>query len=316
MWVPHGSVSLSMVGSVSGYPKKEMQIIAGSTAVGIIMAGQLQPEVLLCPASYKLLPQPHVPSKSKAMAFLSKSSLPLLLFLLAASAVRGQRLSHKFYSRSCPGLQPLIRATVQQALRDDPTLGASILRLFFHDCFVNLGGPYWAVYLGRRDARTASRHAATLNLPPPGASFSNLVSSFAAKGLSARDMMALSGAHTIGQARCSSFRPHIYSDSNVDPSFATFHRQTCPPLGGNSLASLDVQTPTVFDNKYYQNLMARRGLLHSDQELLNGGSFVRLYSLNQTAFFNDFSSAMIRMGSVRPLTGSDGEIRLNCRKWN
>ncbi|CAL9170753.1 unnamed protein product [Musa hybrid cultivar] len=308
------------------------------------------------------------------MAFLSKSSLALLLFLLAASAVRGQRLSHKFYSSSCPGLQPLIRAIVQQALRYDPTLGASILRLFFHDCFVNgcdasvllddtpffvgeknappnmnslrgfqvidvikarvesrcratvscadilalaardsvalLGGPYWAVYLGRRDARTASRQAATLNLPPPGESFTNLVSSFAAKGLGTRDMIALSGAHTIGQARCSSFRPHIYGDSNVDPSFASIRRQTCPPLGGNNLASLDVQSPTVFDNKYYQNLVARRGLLHSDQELLNGGSFdffVRSYSLNQTAFFDDFSSAMIRMGDIRPLTGSNGE---------
>lgn len=184
---------------------------------------------------------------------------------------------------------------------------------------LQLGGPYWAVYLGRRDARTASRQAATLNLPPPGESFTNLVSSFAAKGLGTRDMIALSGAHTIGQARCSSFRPHIYGDSNVDPSFASIRRQTCPPLGGNNLASLDVQSPTVFDNKYYQNLVARRGLLHSDQELLNGGSFdffVRSYSLNQTAFFNDFSSAMIRMGNITPLTGSNGEVRLNCRKWN
>lgn len=64
----------------------------------------------------------------------------IFFFLVASSntAHGQQRLSHKFYSRSCPGVQPLVRATVEEALRRDPTLGASILRLFFHDCFVNV----------------------------------------------------------------------------------------------------------------------------------------------------------------------------------
>lgn len=62
-----------------------------------------------------------------------------------------------------------------------------------------------------------------------------------------------------------------------------------------------------------------RGLLHSDQELFNGGSqdgLVRLYSSNFRAFVNDFINAMVKMGNISPLTGSNGEIRKNCRVIN
>ncbi|RRT76470.1 hypothetical protein B296_00006350, partial [Ensete ventricosum] len=86
-------------------------------------------------------------------------------------------------------------------------------------------------------------------------------------------MTALSGAHTIGQARCTTFRSHVYNDANVDASFASTRKQTCPASGGNNnLVPLDLQTPTSFDNRYYQNLVVRQGLLHSDQELFNNGS--------------------------------------------
>lgn len=65
--------------------------------------------------------------------------------------------------------------------------------------------------------------------------------------------------------------------------------------------------------------MARRGLLHSDQELFNGGSqdsLVKKYSKNSKAFEDDFIIAMAKMGSLSPLTGKNGEIRLNCRVVN
>lgn len=85
------------------------------------------------------------------------------------------------------------------------------------------------------------------------------------------------------------------------------------------MAPLDLRTPTRFDNSYYKNLVAKRGLLHSDQELFNGGSedaLVRSYSNNNNAFFKDFVAAMIKMGNISPLTGTNGEIRLNCRVIN
>ncbi|KAJ8461077.1 hypothetical protein OPV22_034003 [Ensete ventricosum] len=133
-------------------------------------------------------------------------------------------------------------------------------------------------------------------------------------------MVALSGAHTIGSAKCSSFRDRIYNDANIDASFANSTKANCPSSGGdNNLSPLDVVTPTVFDNSYFKDLVSKKGLLFSDQQLYNGGStdsLVTTYSEDMDAFFSDFATAMVNMGNISPLTGTHGEIRLNCRKTN
>ncbi|KAH0887789.1 hypothetical protein HID58_050218 [Brassica napus] len=78
-------------------------------------------------------------------------------------------------------------------------------------------------------------------------------------------------------------------------------------------------TPFGFDNSYFRNLMSQRDLLHSDQELFNGGStvsIVREYSQNARVFRNDFAAAMVKMSHISPLTGTAGEIRRNCGRTN
>ncbi|KAF2296889.1 hypothetical protein GH714_011089 [Hevea brasiliensis] len=198
---------------------------------------------------------------------------------------------------------------------------ADIVAIAARDSTVILGGPNWNVKLGRRDSKTASFSAANSGvIPPPTSTLSNLINRFQAKGLSAKDMVALSGSHTIGQARCVIFRARIYNDTNIDSSFASTRQKNCPlPTGSgdNNLAPLDVQTPTAFDNDYYKNLLNQKGLLHSDQVLFNGGStdsLVRKYSSNPKTFNSDFAAAMIKMGDIDPLTGSKGEIRKKCNK--
>ncbi|XP_022746005.1 peroxidase P7-like [Durio zibethinus] len=315
----------------------------------------------------------------------SKFSLTLLLLVLFLGSTNAQ-LSTNFYSKSCPNLFSTVKSTVQSAIKKEARMGASLLRLFFHDCFVNgcdgslllddtssftgeknavpnrnsargfdvvdniksavenacpgvvscadvlaiaardsvtiLGGPTWDVKLGRRDARTASQSAANNGIPPPTSNLNQLISRFNALGLSTRDLVALSGSHTIGQARCTSFRARIYNETNIDSSFAQTRQRNCPRAtgsGDNNLAPLDIQTPTSFDNNYFKNLINRRGLLHSDQQLFNGGStdsVVRGYSNNPSSFSSDFVTAMIKMGDISPLTGSSGEIRKNCRRVN
>ncbi|PKU78777.1 Peroxidase 4 [Dendrobium catenatum] len=311
--------------------------------------------------------------------------LPALILLsLLSCRVQAQLLTTGFYARTCPNLQSIVSSAMAKTVANEPRMGASILRLFFHDCFVNgcdasvllddtptftgeknafpnqksirgfevidtikslveascnatvscadilalaaregvvqLGGPSWPVALGRRDSITASQAAANNHLPSPGSSLSTLISAFAAKNLSPRDMTALSGAHTIGQARCATFRSRIYSDNNINPIFAALRRLNCPSSGGDdNLAPLELQSPNLFGINYYQNLVGGGGLLHSDQELFNNGaqdSLVRQYSLNPVLFFNDFAAAMVKMGAISPLTGNNGQIRLNCRKVN
>ena len=185
---------------------------------------------------------------------------------------------------------------------------------------MQLGGPTWSVPLGRKDSRTASQSLANANLPGPGSSLATLVSMFGTQGLSARDMTALSGAHTVGRLQCQFFRGRIYTESNINGSFAALRRRTCPRSGGDgNLAPFDAQTPDAFDNAYYQNLVARKGLLHSDQELFNGGAqdaLVRQYSSNPSQFAADFVAAMVKMGNLLPSAGTRTEVRLNCRKVN
>lgn len=309
-----------------------------------------------------------------------------LLWLVTCASIINAQLTPTFYERSCPNLLDIVRATMAQAVAKEPRIGASILRLFFHDCFVNgcdasvllndtpafqgeknafanqnslrgfklmdiikknveasckwtvscsdilalaardavvlLGGPSWTVALGRKDARTASLNAANANLPPPTADLATLIHLFAAKNLTARDMTALSGAHTIGMARCTTFRSRVYNEgNNVNAGFAaTMKMTTCPPVGGDdNLAPLDMSTPYHFDNGYFRNLMAKQGLLHTDQELFNGGSqdaWVRLYGKSNYALAKDFAAAMVKLGNISPLTGFNGEIRRHCRFVN
>ncbi|KAG9453596.1 hypothetical protein H6P81_006500 [Aristolochia fimbriata] len=297
------------------------------------------------------------------------------------------QLSSSYYDQACPQALPTIKTIVEQAIEREPRMGASLLRLHFHDCFVEgcdgsillddageftgektalpnqnsvrgyevideikaavdsacsgsvvscadilavaardsvvaLGGVSYEVPLGRRDARTASKDAANNEIPAPFFSFSALLSSFQAKGLTLEDLVVLSGAHTIGLAHCAAFRSRIYNDTNIDSAFAATLQPQCPPSAGGdgNTSPLDAST-TRFDTVYYSDLLQGKGLLHSDQELFKGdGSasdgLVRYYSENQRAFWADFGVAMIKMGNMGPLNGADGEVRLNCRKIN
>ncbi|KAJ1412211.1 Secretory peroxidase [Sesbania bispinosa] len=197
---------------------------------------------------------------------------------------------------------------------------ADILAIAARDSVVALGGPSWNVALGRRDSTTASKDAATKDIPSPLMDLSALISAFAQKGFNTQEMVALAGAHTTGQARCQLFRGRLYNETNIESNFATSLKPNCPSSSGDSnLSPLDVTTSVIFDNAYFKNLINKKGLLHSDQQLFSGGSTdsqVTTYSNDPAAFYADFASAMVKMGNLSPLTGKSGEIRTNCHKVN
>ncbi|GKV04373.1 hypothetical protein SLEP1_g16533 [Rubroshorea leprosula] len=306
----------------------------------------------------------------------------VLLLIGTASA----QLSSNFYATTCPNALSIINKAVVSAVSKEARMGASLLRLHFHDCFVNgcdasillddtsnftgektagpnnnsvrgyevidtiksqlesscpgvvscadivavaardstvaLSGPSWTVLLGRRDSTTASLNTANSDIPSPLLNLSGLITAFSNKGFSAKEMVALSGSHTIGQARCTVFRTRIYNETDIDSNFAKSRQANCPSTSGsgdNNLAPLDTTSPTSFDNAYFKNLQSQKGLLHSDQQLFSGGSTdsqVNAYSTNAQTFKTDFANAMVKMGNLSPLTGSNGQIRKNCRKVN
>ncbi|XP_073133824.1 peroxidase 40 [Henckelia pumila] len=298
-------------------------------------------------------------------------------------------LTFGFYQSSCPEAEPIIFSWVEKAVSDDPRMAASLLRLHFHDCFVNgcdasvllddtpnfvgektaapnlnslrgfevidaikadleyvcpqtvscadilavaardsvvlSGGPGWDVQMGRKDSLSASLTAANNNIPAPNSDVPTLLSKFQNVGLSLEDMVALSGAHTIGKARCFTFNGRI-SGSNgtsdgpdVNLDFLQSLQQLCLDSDANAtLADLDHMTPSTFDNQYYVNLVSGEGLLGSDQALVTGSGetqrLVESYVDDVGVFFEDFKRAMMKMGSLA--SENDGEVRRNCRAAN
>ncbi|XP_045804161.1 peroxidase P7-like [Trifolium pratense] len=318
------------------------------------------------------------------MSSFTKLCVTLFILVSLLDCSTNAHLTTNFYCQTCPSLETIVRNEMTKAIKKETRIGASILRLFFHDCFVNgcdgsillddtatftgeknagpnknsargfevidaiktkveaacsatvscadilalaardgvvlLGGPTWTVPVGRRDARTASQSDANNLIPRPSSDLATLIKQFKDNGLTPNDLTALSGAHTIGLAHCSTFKGRIYNDTNIDTNFATLRKKTCPISGGDTnLAPIDVLTPNNFDNNYYKNLVGSKGLFHSDQVLFNKGSqdnLVRAYSTNGAKFSSDFALAMVKLSQIGPLTGTNGEIRKNCRLVN
>jgi peroxidase len=75
------------------------------------------------------------------MASLGIFSLISTLFLvlaLATTASSSKGLSPNYYDYVCPKALPTIKRVVEAAVYNERRMGASLLRLHFHDCFVNV----------------------------------------------------------------------------------------------------------------------------------------------------------------------------------
>lgn len=228
------------------------------------------------------------------------------------------------------------------------------------------GGPNWDLPLGRRDSRTASLSGSNSNIPAPNSTLSTLLTFFKRQGLDEVDLVALSGTsiiynssllsfdyfckrtlndmilmnaggHTIGVARCVTFKQRLYNqkgnnqpDETLERNYYFGLKSVCPRSGGdNNISPLDFASPAKFDNAYFKLILFGKGLLTSDQVLLTGNGngngignagktmeLVKTYADDESLFFQQFAKSMVKMGNIRPLTGSKGEVRNNCRRLN
>ncbi|XP_060194467.1 peroxidase 9 [Lycium barbarum] len=309
------------------------------------------------------------------------------------SSFTSNGLFPELYQISCPQANEIVMSVLEEAIAKDPRMAASLLRLHFHDCFVQgcdasilldkssafksekdsgpnknslrgfevideikakleqvcphtvscadilalaardsvvlSGGPYWEVPLGRRDSKTANFKKANVNIPPPNSTIQNLITLFDKQDLNVEDLVALSGGHTIGMARCVSFRQRLYNqngdnlpDATLEKTYYNGLKSICPTSGGdNNISPLDVASPVRFDNTYFKLLLWGKGLLNSDEVLLTGNvkttkELVKSYAENDALFFQQFAKSMVKMGNINPLTELKGEIRKNCRRVN
>jgi len=79
-------------------------------------------------------------------------------------------------------------------------------------------------------------------------------------------------------------------------------------------------TPGAFDTQYYKNLQMHLSVLSSDQVLFDDKRtrplVTKMAGSSNAVFWNAFNAAMVKLGNVGTLRGSQGEVRLNCRRVN
>ncbi|GJN33720.1 hypothetical protein PR202_gb22342 [Eleusine coracana subsp. coracana] len=202
---------------------------------------------------------------------------------------------------------------------------ADIIVMAARDAVVLTGGPNWAVRLGRDDSLTASHNDSDNIMPSPRANASTLIRLFAGLNLSITDLVALSGSHSIGKARCFSIVFRLYNqsgsgqpDPNMDMAYRSALDTLCPQGGDEEVTGGLDATPRVFDNQYFKDLVALRGFLNSDQTLFSDDvrtqRVVKVFSSNQDAFFKAIVEGMVKMGEpTEPQDGGDTS-QLSCRQ--
>lgn len=204
---------------------------------------------------------------------------------------------------------------------------ADILAIAARDVVELAGGPVFNVELGRRDGLISTAERVAGNLPAPTFDLNLLNWIFRKNNLTQIDMIALSGAHTVGFSHCNRFSDRVYSfsssspvDPSLNPSYAQQLMLACPPNVDPTIAvDMDPNTPKTFDNVYYQNLVAGEGLLTSDQVLFTDPASkptVTNFATNPGSFAAAFATAMVKLGRVDVKTGNQGEIRRDCSGFN
>ncbi|XAR71474.1 Peroxidase [Bertholletia excelsa] len=313
--------------------------------------------------------------------------LVMLVIVMFTVVPCSSDLSFDFYAASCPSAQFIVKNTVRSATSTDPSLPGKLLRLLFHDCFVEgcdasvllegngtergdpanaslggfgviesakreleifcpatvscadvialaardaveiSGGPTVEIATGRRDGRVSAAASVRPNIIDTTFSLDQMMRVFSSKGLSLEDLVTLSGAHTIGRAHCRAFSERFrvgatgnltFIDASLDKDYASRLAKQCGGSGGGTVSN-DPGTPFLFDNRYYQELLAKRGLFHSDSALVSDRRTldqVLDFAKNQASFFDSWTRSFSKLTSVGVKTGEQGEIRQTCSVAN
>ncbi|KAM0864573.1 hypothetical protein ACQ4PT_043828 [Festuca glaucescens] len=211
--------------------------------------------------------------------------------------VASGQLSSMFYDTSCPVALDIIGSAITAAVRNEPRMGASLVRLHFHDCFVD--GCDGSVLLADTGSFVGEQGAA----PNTG---------------SIRGMNVIDNAKTQVEAVCKQTVScaDILAVAARDSILALGGPFWIVPLGRRDSTTASKRNaendlpPPSSDHQGLTDKFSNKGLsglLHSDQVLFNGGgtdNTVRSFASNPAAFGSAFAMAMVNMGNIAPKTGT------------
>ncbi|XP_047043613.1 peroxidase 57-like [Lolium rigidum] len=204
---------------------------------------------------------------------------------------------------------------------------ADIIVAATRDAVGMCGGPSYAVQLGRRDGMSSMSWKCS-DLPAPHVDIPTAAAMFANKGFTSFEMAALMGAHTVGVTHCSLIQDRLYNfngtgaaDPSMDPAYCgILQKYACPQ--GQSFDNIvyldDPNSILTFDTSYFSQITKKRAALGVDQGLGDDPSTAWMvrYFADSNNFFPMFVQAINKLAAVEVLTGTDGEIRTNCRATN
>lgn len=201
---------------------------------------------------------------------------------------------------------------------------ADVIAIAARDVVAMSQGPWWNVLKGRKDGRVSIANE-TINLPSPFSNATTLIQSFAKRGLSIKDLVALSGGHTLGFSHCSSFSARLhnfsaehFSDPSINSEFAINLKKKCPmPNKDHNAGEFLDSTSSTFDNDYYKRIIMGKGVFGSDQALFGDYRtrwIVDSFAKDEKLFFREFAASMVKLGNVGVI--EDGEIRVKCSIMN
>ncbi|CAH9100135.1 unnamed protein product [Cuscuta europaea] len=337
----------------------------------------------------------------KVVLCLAAAAAYVLCLLFQEGVAAERELMVGFYSQTCPNAESVVASVVKEASKIDPRVPAMLLRLHFHDCFVQgcdgsilitkndingqlsdkersafghqgvggdeeiqraktvledecpgvvscadivalaardavvlAGGLFYEVETGRMDGKVSNQSVADEILPDVDDNINVLKSRFMNKGLDEKDLVVLSGAHSIGTTACFFISKRLYdfssksdSDPSINPNFLGTLMKECPKGGDlNVRIPMDVQSDETFDNHIFINIKNGFAVLSSDARLYDDevtravvDSYVQTNDTAATApltFDVEFGLAMVKLGRLDVKLGADGEIRKVCNSFN
>ncbi|MCO5566746.1 hypothetical protein L7F22_020426 [Adiantum nelumboides] len=202
---------------------------------------------------------------------------------------------------------------------------ADVLALIAIYSIKQAGGPLYKMELGRRDALTSFAYGSEVYLPNFNITVDGLVTNFEYFGLDVVDLVALSGAHTIGQGHCKSIQDRIFPkvDSRYHPGYGEELLANCTLNGAMTNGTFDEEvqyfldpiSSLTFDNGYFKALLQGKGVLTTDHILVSDNRtrpFVDLFAADERAFLRQFGRSLRKLGKIGVLSGTQGQIRKQC----
>ncbi|KAJ0987897.1 hypothetical protein J5N97_006253 [Dioscorea zingiberensis] len=130
---------------------------------------------------------------------------------------------------------------------------------------------------------------------------------------------------TVEKYRLYNFTATGNADPSISQAFLGQLQALCPQNGdGSKRVALDKDSMTTFDVSFFKNVRDGNGVLESDQRLWEDATthdIVRNYAGNFRGLLGlrfefEFRKSMVKMSSIAVKTGTQGEIRKLCSKFN